>query len=310
MSIREKSTLWTLPLLIALAIVLSGSLAQGIGQQRSNSVPKSQTLVGDQQTEQAEFHIRVALAAMNDGDLTIAAREFAEAGRLAPSNAKVWYNLGILESKRSNHAVAVEHFKRALQLGLPATEKALADDYLAESTYRMKKTGSDVRSVLYGLGFGLTLDQLVSRRGRLGPREASAYGDRYTFEPPEDLIGSEEKISLYFGNDGLQRIWVQFPGGFPAEAGRYPEFNDKFRAVERLLVSRGFTVDERVYPPQNFRQDDGGSRNPLPSTIRFRNGMVRAALSMRLTFWDNGRLSAENLILVIWDSERCRTCNG
>jgi len=305
MSVPQKVTSGSLFLATILAVSLSGSLAQAI--ELSRGIVGANPTPARQREAEAEFHYRVALAAMRDGDLTIAARELNEAARLAPSNALVWYNLGIVESNRSNPAAAVQHFQRALQLGLAPAERSSAQDLLAEATYRMMKTGSDVKGVLYGVGFGLMLDQVLSRGEQLGIREASSFGDRYAFTPREDRIGQEREVSLYFGSQGLQRIWANFDGGWADER----EVVDRFQAIERLLSSRGFQPYLRTPPPVPLRLD-----NPLPHGIRFRNGILRADLMTALTLEEfnvlnrfDDRVAVEEMTLVIWDSERCTSCD-
>lgn len=251
------------------------------------------------QNAEADAHYRVALVAIKDGDLTIAARELAEAARLAPSNAKIWYNIGVVESKRSNPAAAVEHLKRALQLGLPADLTEAANDLLAEATYRMKKTGSDIKTLLYGVGFGMTVDQVLSRGERLGGREASAYGDRYDLKPREDVLGGEILLSVYFGSQGLQRIWVKFYGGNPSLDR---DFVERFNRIDKTMVSKGFEAYEREMPPSYLRRG-----NPLPGAVRYRNGVMRASLGMSLEQAGTDVIANE-MRLIIWDTERCSTC--
>jgi hypothetical protein len=253
-------------------------------------------------TEEAQFHYRVARVALDKNDLTVAARELNEAARLAPSNALVWYYLGFVESQRGNPTAAVEHTRRALRLGLPPKEKEEAEQLVAEATYSTLKTGADVKDVLYGVGFGLTTEQVRSRGIRPGPREASQHGARYNFAPREDAIGGEQEVSLYFGDDGLQRIWIDFGDGWPWAIEK------SFTAAERVLRSRGFQVQRRDFPPGRYR-----SGNPLPALVELRNGSVMAGLLMAFELRpdvDGPVAFVSGFRLVIYDSARCSNCAG
>jgi tetratricopeptide (TPR) repeat protein len=288
-----------LALIPALA-VLEAQVPGGRGGSARGSGTGPSSSSSNENTEEAQFHYRVARVALNNNDLTVAARELNEAARLAPSNGLVWYYLGIVESKRGNSTAAVEHTRHALTLGLPPKETEDAEQLVAEATYSTLKTGANVKDVLYGVGFGLTIEQVQSRGIRLGPREASQYGARYNFAPREDAIGGEQQVSLYFGDDGLQRIWIDFGDGWPYQLEK------SFSAAERLLPSRGFQVLRRDFPPGRYR-----SENPLPELVEFRNGSVAAglltALELRPTV-DGPVAFVNSLRLIIYDSARCPNC--
>jgi tetratricopeptide (TPR) repeat protein len=61
---------------------------------------------------------------MNEPELAL--RHFQEEARRHPWNADAWFNLGLFEEMRGNHADAKRHYERAIQENrafLPAYEK-------------------------------------------------------------------------------------------------------------------------------------------------------------------------------------------
>lgn len=88
---------------------------------------------------EAEFHYKVALAALRDNNLDIARSELEQAARLAPNNALVEYNLAIVYQKAGEPAAGLASLGRAMSLGLPTSELAAAGDLRAALTYEMQK---------------------------------------------------------------------------------------------------------------------------------------------------------------------------
>jgi tetratricopeptide (TPR) repeat protein len=249
---------------------------------------------GQGDAEEGAFHDRVGRIALKDGDLTVAAHEFNEAARLTPSNAVVWYNLGVVESRRKNPKLAIEHLQRALRLGLPAVEKAAADELLATMTYKTQKTGADVKDMLYGVGFGLSLEQVRSRRLELGTREASQFGARYDLYSRQDAIGEERTVSLYFGEDGLQRIWADFGTLDPMDAATQLE------QIEGVLKSRGFLITNRK------RQ---GKDRRLPTRVEMRKGANTANVYLGLIHGGYETIiRVDEMRMEIYDSSLCPRC--
>lgn len=91
------------------------------------------------QTNQAEFHYKVALAALKDDNLDIALKELQEAARLAPANALIQFNIAVVEDKKGDHTRAMDSLRRALTLGLPGELQAQADELRATLTYQNQK---------------------------------------------------------------------------------------------------------------------------------------------------------------------------
>jgi len=258
---------------------------------------------GQRDAEAAQFHFRVGQVALRNGDLTVAAREFEEAARLAPSNALAWYNLGVVESRRNNPQKTIDSFRRALQLGLPATEKNAAEEAVAVATYEIEKVGADKKEILYGLAFGLSLEQVRRRGIRLGNREASEFGARYGFQPQEDTFGGEEEqASLYFGEQGLQRIWVSF--GSQGVTSYSDELESLLRQITGVLQSRGFRETDRRFPPREFRS--GNSR--LPLQVRFANAALIAILHLDFEQCGTEVTCVTDFRLWLYDSALCPRC--
>jgi tetratricopeptide (TPR) repeat protein len=89
--------------------------------------------------DDAQFHYRVGKVALDNGDLEIALREFAEAARLAPDNGVMRYNLAVVQQKTSRPLEALAHLRAAIKLGLPDDLKAKADEMLPVLTYETER---------------------------------------------------------------------------------------------------------------------------------------------------------------------------
>jgi tetratricopeptide (TPR) repeat protein len=97
------------------------------------------------QTNTAEFHYKVAIAALNDGNLDVGLQELETAAKLAPDNALVQYNLAIVKQKKGEPGEALVYLQRALSLGLPADLKVKANDLLPVWTYEVQKANQIAR---------------------------------------------------------------------------------------------------------------------------------------------------------------------
>ena len=97
----------------------------------------------DIEIKQAQHHYNVALEALADHNLGIAAEELNKAVSLAPANALVQYYLAQVQSQQNVPASALEHLKRAISLGLPAKEADAAEQLLAKLEYRVRKDEAD-----------------------------------------------------------------------------------------------------------------------------------------------------------------------
>jgi hypothetical protein len=104
--------------------------------------------------KEAQFHYKVALTALKNNDLEIAASELEKAAKLAPNNALVQYNLAVVKSKNNKPAEALVNLKKALEIGLPSVEAAQADDLLVRLTYEAQKTVTGRFSWLKGTWVG------------------------------------------------------------------------------------------------------------------------------------------------------------
>ena len=100
--------------------------------------------------KEAQFHYKVAVTALKNDDLEVAASELEKAAKLAPNNALVQYNLAVVKSKNNKPAEALVNLKKAMELGLPSTEAAQADDLLVQLTYEAQKSVSARFSWLKG----------------------------------------------------------------------------------------------------------------------------------------------------------------
>jgi tetratricopeptide (TPR) repeat protein len=87
------------------------------------------------QSDEAEArrHYKAGVVALENNDLSVAADEFREALKFAPSKALVHYNLAIVLSKQNNPADGLTSVKKAIQLGLPEKEADEAEDLEASS---------------------------------------------------------------------------------------------------------------------------------------------------------------------------------
>lgn len=113
--------------------------------------------------KEAQFHYKVALAALEDGNLEIAGRELESSAKLAPNNALVQYNLAVVKSKNARPAEALINLKRAIDLGLPSDQAKAADDLLVQLTYQSQKSASSKYSWLIGRWIGHFTSRLMTK---------------------------------------------------------------------------------------------------------------------------------------------------
>ena len=78
------------------------------------------------QEGEAGRHHQLALSALQDGNLEAAANELNKAADLAPRNALIQYDLGVVESQLGRVESALNHLRNARALGLP-TDQLAAD---------------------------------------------------------------------------------------------------------------------------------------------------------------------------------------
>jgi hypothetical protein len=83
-------------------------------------------LPGVQSTQEGEAgrHQQLALSALQDGNLEAAANELNKAADLAPRNALIQYDLGVVESQLGRVESALNHLRTARDLGLPTDQLA------------------------------------------------------------------------------------------------------------------------------------------------------------------------------------------
>jgi len=90
--------------------------------------------------EKADVLYKVALVAMEKGDLVLALRDLREAANLAPGNPLIHYNLAIVLSRQDCRAEeASKSLEKAIKLGLTGAEKQKADDLRVTLTYQKQK---------------------------------------------------------------------------------------------------------------------------------------------------------------------------
>lgn len=88
----------------------------------------------------AQFHYKVARAALKDKNFDVATRELLIAARLAPANALVQYNLAVVKSESGNPTEALTYLKRAIELGtLPDEQAKDAERRLVDLTYASER---------------------------------------------------------------------------------------------------------------------------------------------------------------------------
>jgi hypothetical protein len=88
---------------------------------------------------EAEQHFRVAKEALRHDDFNVALEELRKSAELAPRNPLVWYNIAVIESKKDDAKSAMEHLRKALDLGIPADMEGQADELMAKLTYSGRK---------------------------------------------------------------------------------------------------------------------------------------------------------------------------
>src|SRR5262245_24262115 len=93
-----------------------------------------------QSEDTADFHLRVARAALSDQNLDIALQELRKAQALSPSDASVAYVLGVVLSEKGQTDEALVTLKKAMALGLSDAQRKQAADLLATLTYKSLAT--------------------------------------------------------------------------------------------------------------------------------------------------------------------------
>jgi hypothetical protein len=124
--------------LVALTVMLRADIVRA--QQVSSAPPPARTQVQPSANDGgAKKHYLVALEALKKNDLPVALDELKQAAALAPSNALIWYNIAVVESKKGDSKAALEHLHKATSLGLPPSQQNAVDDLDAKLTYDLKK---------------------------------------------------------------------------------------------------------------------------------------------------------------------------
>jgi hypothetical protein len=116
----------------------------------------------DSELKEAQRHYKVALEALGDNNLSIAAEELGRSAALAPSNALVRYYLASVQSRQNLPGPALDNLTRAMSLGLPTKESGLAEDLLAKLQYQFKKAEADASHATPQKLIGLYQDDSLS----------------------------------------------------------------------------------------------------------------------------------------------------
>lgn len=140
-----------LPFVIAPLLSFPAGRSDETTYQQDQRLP---TVIQPSADEDAQFHYKVALTALKNNDLDIAAKELEKAAQLAPSNALVQYYLAVVKSQNGRPAEALMNLKRAMNLGLPREQARAADDLLVRLTYESQKGGAGSLSWLIGFWIG------------------------------------------------------------------------------------------------------------------------------------------------------------
>src|ERR1017187_9084025 len=140
---------WTLPWILVqlgVAVLVSTGSSSFLGQSSTES-PSGQTakrstniqsLTLTPQEREAQKHYRIAQEALKNNDLSTASDELKTAADLAPKNALIWYNVAVVESKKGDSTVALEHLEKAESIGLPKNLQNDADQLEAKLSYEIE----------------------------------------------------------------------------------------------------------------------------------------------------------------------------
>jgi tetratricopeptide (TPR) repeat protein len=119
-------------------LVSDAALAQTPLPSPKKSVSAQSAMLTPQEKE-AQKHYRIALEAIKNNDFSTASDELKTAADLAPKNALIWYNLAVVESKKGDSALALQHLQKAETLGLPKSLQNDADQLEAKLSYEVEK---------------------------------------------------------------------------------------------------------------------------------------------------------------------------
>lgn len=134
--------------LIALAVLTLDGHFLGLGQSStagsSGQTPRKptngQSATLTPQEKEAQKHYRIALEAVKNNDFATASDELKAASELTPKNALIWYNLAVVESKKGDSKLALDHLHKATSLGLPKTLQNDAEALEAKLSYAVRQT--------------------------------------------------------------------------------------------------------------------------------------------------------------------------
>jgi hypothetical protein len=121
------------------ALVSNRVVAHSSAQQTPKKSTSAQSPTLTPQEKEAQKHYRIALEAIKNNDFATASDELKTAADLAPKNALIWYNLAVVESKKSESAPALEHLQKAESFGLPKSLRNDADQLEARLSYDVKR---------------------------------------------------------------------------------------------------------------------------------------------------------------------------
>jgi thioredoxin-like negative regulator of GroEL len=110
-----------------LFVLFASSLTAARSCQSQGSSISNHDIIMEGEEEEAEQHYQNAVSAINKGDWATAKSELQQAGKLAPQNALVHYDLALAYSHTGSPRSAQAELDKALHLGLPADQKQAAD---------------------------------------------------------------------------------------------------------------------------------------------------------------------------------------
>lgn len=99
-------------------------------------------------SQSGDLHYRVALRALEDGNLDVARSELELAAAATPNNPLVWFNLAVVASKQGALEVAKDALDRADVLGIPPPQRDAASALRVDVTYGLLKRQSNPRIIL------------------------------------------------------------------------------------------------------------------------------------------------------------------
>ncbi len=101
------------------------------------------------QDDTADFHLKVATAALSERNFVIALDELKKAERLEPNNALVRFNIATVLNAQGHAAESLVELRSAMTLGLSDAYRRSADDLLASLTYKVVRDApiSELRKI-------------------------------------------------------------------------------------------------------------------------------------------------------------------